>query len=86
MIAFLWVFLSFVAAVIYRKSRTGFWGTFILSLFLSPLLPVIIGIFSPPQPPKDIVVENRPKRSLRTMPTTRAFGESEPVHPFDKGR
>ncbi len=42
MIVFIWIFLSFVVAVLGRKTRLGFWGNLILGLFLSPLVSLII--------------------------------------------
>jgi uncharacterized membrane protein len=45
-IIFGWVFLSFVCGFVLEGKNTGFWGTFFLCLFLSPLLGVIISATS----------------------------------------
>lgn len=45
-ILFGWVFLSFVCGLVLEGKNTGFWGTFFLCLFLSPLLGVIISATS----------------------------------------
>ena len=46
LIFFGWVFLSLMCAVVLANKKSGFWGTFILCLFLSPLLGVIISATS----------------------------------------
>ena len=45
-IIFGWVFLSFLCGLVLSGKNTGFWGTFFLCLFLSPLLGVIISATS----------------------------------------
>jgi hypothetical protein len=37
-----WTFLAFVVGILGRKTRVGFWGSFIFSIFLTPLLPLIL--------------------------------------------
>ena len=45
-IIFGWIFLSFLCGLVLSGKNTGFWGTFFLCLFLSPLLGVIISATS----------------------------------------
>ena len=45
-ILFGWVFLSLLCGFVLDGKNTGFWGTFFLCLFLSPLLGVIISATS----------------------------------------
>lgn len=35
------IFLSFVVGLLGRKTILGFWGNFIFSLFLTPIVPLI---------------------------------------------
>jgi hypothetical protein len=46
-LAIFWIFLSVVVGVLGRKTRFGFWGNFIFSLFLSPLFVLLIIFLSP---------------------------------------
>jgi len=45
-ILFGWIFLSFLCGLVLSGKKSGFWGTFFLCLFLSPLLGVIISATS----------------------------------------
>ena len=42
----IWIFLSVVVGFLGRKTVLGFWGTFIFSLFFSPIIVVIYVILS----------------------------------------
>jgi hypothetical protein len=35
------IFLSFVVGMLGRKTLLGFWGNFIFSLFLTPIVPLV---------------------------------------------
>ena len=35
------IFLSFVVGLLGRKTVIGFWGNFIFSLFLTPIVPLV---------------------------------------------
>lgn len=41
-----YVILSFVVGILGRKTILGFWGNFIFSLFLSPIVPLIFTLIS----------------------------------------
>lgn len=41
-----WIVLSFILGAVGSSRSTGFWGTFFLSLFLSPLIGFIVLLFS----------------------------------------
>jgi hypothetical protein len=43
---FAWIVLSFVVASLGKNKNIGYWGTFFLSLFLSPLIGLIIALAS----------------------------------------
>ena len=45
-IIFLWIIFSFVVGWIGSKRNIGFWGAFLLSLLLSPLVGLIIALIS----------------------------------------
>lgn len=51
----IWIVLCFVIASIGSKKNIGYWGTFFLSLLLSPLIGLIIALASSdlPQPVKE---------------------------------
>jgi hypothetical protein len=42
----IWIFLSFVVGILGRKSALGFWGTFIFSLFFTPIIVLIYVLIS----------------------------------------
>lgn len=41
-----YVILSFVVGILGRRTILGFWGNFIFSLFLSPIVPLIFTLIS----------------------------------------
>lgn len=41
MLLFINIFLSFVVGILGRKTILGFWGNFIFSLFLTPIVPLV---------------------------------------------
>jgi predicted histidine transporter YuiF (NhaC family) len=45
-IFFSWITFSFVAGIIGSGRRIGFWGAFLLSIFLSPLVGLIFALVS----------------------------------------
>jgi len=51
----IWIFLSLVVGMLGRRTAFGFWGTFIFSLFLSP---VIIMIY--------VLISKKSKGSIKT--------------------
>jgi len=42
----IWIFLSLVVGMLGRRTAFGFWGTFIFSLFLSPVIIMIYVLIS----------------------------------------
>jgi len=51
-IIIIWIFLSFIVAVAGDKKKIGYWGTFFLSLILSPLIGLIIALVSSDKGPQ----------------------------------
>ncbi len=43
---FVYVFLCIVVGVLGRNTFIGFWGNFIFSLFLSPIIPLVYVLLS----------------------------------------
>jgi hypothetical protein len=50
----IWIFLSFIVAIHGRKTYLGFWGTFIFSLFFSPIVVLIYVLLSKRIKSKDL--------------------------------
>lgn len=55
-IFFCWFVFSLVAGVVGMDRKIGFWGAFLLSLFLSPLIGLIIAFASKANAPEEVVV------------------------------
>jgi phosphate/sulfate permease len=58
-IFFCWFVFSLVAGVVGMDRKIGFWGAFFLSLFLSPLIGLIIAFASKNNTPEDVVIVNQ---------------------------
>jgi len=50
MIVIIWIVLCFVVASIGSSKNIGYWGTFFISLLLSPLIGLIFALASSPKP------------------------------------
>jgi phosphate/sulfate permease len=61
-IFFGWIIFSFVAGIIGSGRKIGFWGAFLLSIFLSPLIGLIFALVS-----KSNEKEEYEKRMLETQ-------------------
>ena len=48
MLIAIWIGLCFLVAIAGKDKKVGYWGTFGLSLILSPLIGLIIGLASAP--------------------------------------
>ena len=48
MIVLVWIVFSIVAGVVGQDRSIGFWGSFMLSLLLSPLIGLIVAFASKP--------------------------------------
>jgi hypothetical protein len=68
------IVLSLIVGTIYRRNILGFWGNFIVSLFLTPLVPVLLNLFSFSQTKNNR--ENKKKN-------VHDFNLKEPIHPAD---
>ncbi|MCB9019851.1 MAG: SHOCT domain-containing protein [Chitinophagales bacterium] len=55
-IAVIWILLSFVVATVGNEKKIGYWGVFWISVLLSPVIGIIIGLVSAP---KDKQLENQ---------------------------
>lgn len=57
MIFFIWIVLSFFAAFAGEGKKVGYWGAFLWSILLSPLIGLIIGLISAPkeEPKKETI-------------------------------
>lgn len=57
-IFFGWILFSFVAGAVGSDRKIGFAGAFFLSLFLSPLVGLIIAFSSQRNSPEEVIVKN----------------------------
>lgn len=48
-----YIFLALVVGLLGKKTPIGFWGSFILSLFLTPLIPLIFVLIVQNNSPKN---------------------------------
>jgi phosphate/sulfate permease len=68
------IVLSLIVGTIYRHNILGFWGNVIVSLFLTPLVPVFLNLFSFTQSKNDGDNEKNIEHT---------FNMKEPIHPAD---
>lgn len=57
-IFFSWIIFSFVAGAVGSSRKIGFWLAFLLSIFLSPLIGLIIAFSSPRKEPNEVKIVN----------------------------
>ena len=50
LLPFIYLFVCALCAYFGRDTRVGYWGTFILSIFLTPLLVVLVLVIFAPAP------------------------------------
>jgi len=69
----LWIGLCFVVALSGQNKTVGYWGVFFLSLILSPLIGLIIGLVSAPKVKPTMMVQSwkctKCGQSFTGMPT-----------------
>lgn len=57
-IFFSWIIFSFVAGAVGSGRKIGFWGAFLLSIILSPLIGLIIAFASSRKEPDEVKIVN----------------------------
>nr|DAT27576.1 MAG TPA: Short C-terminal domain [Caudoviricetes sp.] len=57
-IFFSWIIFSFVAGAVGSGRKIGFWGAFLLSIILSPLIGLIIAFASSRKEPNEVKIVN----------------------------
>lgn len=55
---FFWIILTFVVGAVGASRKIGFWGAFFLSLFLSPIIGIIIVALSDRKKPPEVRIVN----------------------------
>lgn len=45
-VAIVWLALGLVVGMLGKKTRLGFWGSFIFSIFFTPIVPLLITLFT----------------------------------------